>query len=253
MLQLYNRIHTANVILKGDLAFANDWEFLTLDPANQLESLVATGPNAGTLDAFSTGVKLRTRYEDLLTAALERNQTTFWASDSGRVIDTAKYFAAGFFGIEWRGTSALEVIPEASDLGADTLTPGDTCYKYAEDVDSRGHDYGRKRLLKFRSTYLPAIATRLQEQNPNITFTRDEIYSMQEMCGFETIVKGSSDWCNVFTRDEWESFEYARDVIHYYRAGPGNPYSVTMGWPWLNATTNILRQGPEAGPLYFSL
>lgn len=42
---------------------------------------------------------------------------------------------------------------------------------------------------------------------------------MQEMCGFEITVRGKSKWCDVFTHEEWLEFEYARDVIHYYRAG----------------------------------
>ncbi|OMP84662.1 3-phytase B [Diplodia seriata] len=76
---------------------------------------------------------------------------------------------------------------------------------------------------------------------------------MQEMCGFETTVRGSSAWCNVFSRDEWLSFEYARDVIHFYRAGPGNRFGALMGWLWLNATTSLLLEGPSAGPFFFSL
>jgi acid phosphatase len=90
-------------------------------------------------------------------------------------------------------------------------------------------------------------------QQTGMRFQDHEIYAMQEMCGFETIVRGRSDWCNVFTQDEFLSFEYARDVLHYYRAGPGQKYAASMGWLWLNATTNLLLEGPEAGPLFFSL
>jgi len=73
------------------------------------------------------------------------------------------------------------------------------------------------------------------------------------MCGFETIVRGTSHWCDVFTKDEFLSFEYARDLVHYYRAGPGTPWGALMGWLWLNATTNLLLEGLTAGPFFFSL
>ena len=116
-----------------------------------------------------------------------------------------------------------------------------------------GHDYGPLQLEKFRSTYLPAIAARFQAQNPGIKFTDGEIYSMQEMCGFEILVRGSSPWCDVFNQDEWLNFEYARDVLHYYRAGPGNKFGPTMGWLWLNATANLLAEGEGAGKFFFSL
>lgn len=109
-------------------------------------------------------------------------------------------------------------------------------------------------LFKYRSTYLPAIAARLEKESPGLNFTDSEVYSMQEMCGFETTVRGYSPWCTVFTHNEWSAFEYARDIIHYYRAGPGNKYARAMGWLWLNATTNLLLEGPKtAGSLYFSL
>ena len=253
MLEIYQRIQHANVTLNGSLAFANGWSFFTDEPSTHFEGLVSTGPYAGTLEAFATGVKLRTRYKYLLDDAFARNQTSLWASDSERVVDTARYFAAGFFGIDWQDFARLHVIPESPDLGADTLTPGDTCLDYANNVNDHGHDYGVRQLAAFRSTYLPAISDRLAGENPELLFSEGEVFTMQEICGFESIAKGTSPWCDVFTHNEWESFEYARDVIHYYRAGPGNPYGATMGWLWLNATANLLREGSNAGSLYFSL
>lgn len=253
MLELYQHLQKADVAFSGDLEFVNNWNFFMADPAQRFENLVATGGYAGTLQAFSTGVKLKTRYEHLLHQALARNETSFWASGSKRVIETAKYFGAGFFGIEWQDVSRLQILPETRDRGADTLTPGKTCRKYADNVDSYGHHYGARMLYEWRGQYLPPIIRRLEKQNPNVTFTQDHVYSMQELCGFETIAQGASAWCKVFTRDELESFEYARDLLHYYKSGPGNPYSKAMGMPWLNATAHLLKQGPEkAGPLYLS-
>jgi acid phosphatase len=223
-------------------------------PDDQLEALTTTGPYAGTLTAFTTGTRLRTRYQDLLSLAKSQRPTvTFWASDSPRVIDTARHFASGFFGLNWQDKAArLEVISEASELGADTLTPGDTCILFRKDVDE-GHDKGYVKLKKFQKTYMPSIRDRLEIENPGTDFSNDDIYAMQELCGFEITVRGSSQWCDVFTRDDFLAFEYARDVLHYYRAGPGTPYSEGMGWLWLNATTNLMLQGPDAGPLFFSL
>lgn len=217
------------------------------------DQLTNTGPYAGTLSAFAAGTTLRTRYLHLLPNGSNSHPLSFWASDCNRVIETARYFATGFFGLDWDSEAArLHIVPETPDLGADTLTPGDTCLKYREDLQA-GHDYGLIQLTKFRSTYLPAIAARFQAQNPGIPFTDVEIYSMQEMCGFEILVRGSSPWCNVFNHQDWLNFEYARDVIHYYRAGPGNRFAPAMGWLWLNATANRLAEGPDIGKLFFSL
>jgi acid phosphatase len=188
-----------------------------VDPENRLEQLTTTGPFAGTLEAFTTGVKLRTRYSPLLGGSGVK-KVRLWASDSDRVIDTARYFSAGFFGLDWQRVAELVVIPETADLGADTLTPTDTCTAYRNNF-TFGHDYGARMLEKFRSTYLGSVGDRLQRQNPQMRFNDSEIYSMQEMCGFEITARGTSKWCDVFTHADWLNFEYARDVIHYYRSG----------------------------------
>jgi acid phosphatase len=74
---------------------------------------------------------------------------------------------------------------------------------------------------------------------------------MMEMCGFEILAHGMSPWCNAFTHDEWRDFEYARDLLHFYRAGPGNKFSRAMGWLYLNATADLLVK-EEAQDVYFS-
>ncbi len=226
---------------------------ITEDPSKNHNQLTTTGPYAGTLSAFKTGTILRSRYLHLFHSRKNGTKTTFWASDSERVIESARLFASRFWGLDWSSDDArLKIIPETSDLGADTLTPGDTCAAYIGDRDF-GHAYGYKQLFAFRDTYLPAISAQLHIQNPGISFTNSEIYSMQEMCGFETLVRGGSPWCDVFTHEEWRNFEYARDVKHFYTAGPGNQFGPAMGWLWLNATANLLIEGPNSGRLFFSL
>jgi acid phosphatase len=262
MVNLVDKIKANNVTLSGPLAFVKEWEYFASDPQAMFEQLTTTGPYAGTLDAFTTGVRLRTRYAQLLPGRLPPGggKTSLWASDAGRVVDTARYFAAGFFGLNWKDTAILHVIPETSDRGGDTLTPGDTCLAFDSDT-KHGHDQGAAKLVEFSSTYLPAIARRLEKyishSGPKLSdvkfqFTNDEVYALQEMCGFETTVRGTSPWCGVFTHDEWRSFEYARDIIHFYRAGPGTKYSGAMGSLWLNATARLLLQ-EEPGPFFMSL
>lgn len=115
-------------------------------------------------------------------------------------------------------------------------------------------------LAKFRHTYLPKIASRLVSDGNHALgdgsfFSDADIYAMQEMCGFETLVRRSSPWCDVFTPEDWSNFEYARDVIHYYRAGSGNRYSRVMGLVWLKRVVELLVEDHVGGDakLFFSL
>lgn len=222
--------------------------------------MTETGPFSGTLGSFTTGVRLKTRYQHLLPQTASRTALktslrpiTFWASGSNRVVETAKHFALGFFNHNYQitNTAALKIISEHHSLGANTLTPGRTCLANRRDL-AEGQRKGYRLMGEYQATYLQPIRERLLKET-SMKFGYKEIYAMQEMCGFETTVRGRSDWCDVFTQDEFLSFEYARDLLHYYRAGPGQRYAASMGWLWLNATTNLLLEGPEAGSLFFSL
>ncbi|KAF2847723.1 phosphoglycerate mutase-like protein [Plenodomus tracheiphilus IPT5] len=249
-----NRMKMSGKTFEGSLAFLNDWKLFWSDD-DDLEHLTGTGPFSGTLSAFTTGVRLRTRYQHLVsnhTSSLSGHPLTIWASKSHRVVKTALHFALGFFSRDHGSiySAQLTEITEDSSAGANTLTPGRTCLINRRDTDE-GQARGLRKRDEYRATYTPPIRQRLREQT-GMTFRDEEIYAMQEMCGFETLVRGYSDWCNVFTRHEFLAFEYARDVLHYYRAGPGNKYAATMGWLWLNATTNLLGEGPKAGPFFLS-
>jgi acid phosphatase len=177
MLELYHKLQNANFTFQGDLAFLNTWDFFAIHPTQQFEQLTSTGSHAGILGAFSAGVKLRTRYLSLLEKAEAQKQTTLWASDSRRVIDSARYFAEGFFGLNH--TATIQIIPETLSRGGDTLTPSRACSNYFNDVDGQGRGYGARQLLAWQETYIPAIRKRLQLQNPQISFTTPEVYTMQ--------------------------------------------------------------------------
>ncbi|KAF3017972.1 acid phosphatase pho5 [Penicillium rubens] len=251
-LQFLKRVNEIGLPLNGSLEFLNNWTYFSDKPERDFGELTSTGPYAGTLGAFRTGVIFRTRYVHLIPKDI---RTHLWASDSGRVIDTARHFASGFFGLDWEssGKAQLQIVPESFERGGDTLTPGDTCLKYLEDT-ILGHDNGMKMLAQFQETYIPAIASRLiDEDNVGLNnLSNEDVYGMQEMCGFETMVRGTSQWCEVFTEQDWYNFEYARDLLLYYRAGPGNIYAGAMGWLWLNATTGLLHDGPIVGSMFLS-
>ncbi|KAG8631647.1 hypothetical protein KVT40_000787 [Elsinoe batatas] len=252
MLQLYHRLVHLETNFTGPLEFLNTWNFFMPDPAGRLENLVPVGPYAGSMQAFQTGTEMRTRYEELVEEATRRGQTVFWASGSRRVEETARYWALGMWGLDWQEKARLEVVSEGVERGGDTLTPGRSCERYRSEEEGEGRVKGYKKLEEWMGVYLPRIGARLKGFLPGVEFSNFEIFTMQEMCGFEILAKGSSPWCEVFAHQEWEEFEYARDLLHYYRAGEGSKYGPTMGWLFLNATKDLLVEGPEAGQMFAS-
>lgn len=254
MLEFKRRINSAQVEFNGSLAFVTKHKFISSRRLQDCEQLTKTGIHAGSKTAFDLGVKLRSKYQHLHERMVSNeDKTTFWASGCQRVIETAQYFATAFFGIDWAHTAVLQVVSEDRDLGASTLTPGETCWRYEDDENLEGWAFGAHKLNQFQATYLPIIRARFLRDNPAFRFHDSDIYIMQEMCGFETMLSGSSPWCELFSEEEWISYEYARDVLHYYRSGPGNKYAAAMGWLWLNATTNLLKETSMSSPFFFSL
>lgn len=65
---------------------------------------------------------------------------------------------------------------------------------------------------------------------------------MSLLCGYETVIRGSSPFCNleVLTPNEWLGFEYTNDIMYHYNTGYGSPASGAIGFPWVNATINTL-------------
>lgn len=258
LLRLLKRLQHKDVVLSGDLAFARDWKFFTSDPERDFDQLTRSGPYAGTLAAFTTGVRMRARYGHLLKRQFDRQSVlNLWAGDSQRVIETAQHFAAGLLGLDWSSHANLHIVPETPDTGGDTLTPGKACLSYLRDVQC-GREGGYAALAKFTDITFAQTASRLENliktNSPEkLSLSTVDVYAMQELCGFEILTRGSSPWCDVFTGEEWERFAYARDLLHFYRAGPGGKYSHAMGSLYLNATAELMLQGPDAGPLFFSL
>ena len=222
--------------------------------------MTTTSQYAGTLSAFRLGTQLRTRYSYLLPNMTQDHlPVNFWSCSSPRDVETALYFADGLFGRDWSSgvnrtggnpTARLHIIPELASQGGNTLTPGASCLNYQRE-STHGHDQGYLRLAEWQNVFSKPISDRLSAGNPELgpaNLSALEIYSMMDLCGFELLVRGSSPWCQVFSRAEWEDFEYARDVLHFYRAGPGNRYAGAMGSLWLDAVAKLVVQDSKIDP-----
>ena len=244
-LDLLSRLQSKDSQPTGPLSFLRTWTYFTNPLSPTFENLTTTGPYAGTLQAQSSGHKLRALYTHLLPSN-PTHTPRFWTCSSPRDIETAQFFANGFFGPTWSSSShaELEIIPETAERGADTLTPGDTCLNYINDK-IEGHDKGYAKLWAWQDIFTAPIAQRLGPYTDGVKLSALDVYSMMELCGFELLVRGESPWCGIFTHAEWRDFEYARDLLHFYRAGPGNRFSKTTGWVYLNATANLLADTNE--------
>ena len=95
---------------------------------------------------------------------------------------------------------------------------------------------------------------RLNAEAPSFNFTQDDITGMFELCGYETVIRGSSPFCSLqlFTPDEWLGFEYANDLMYFYNTGYGRDLSPSLGFPWVNASVAALDDDSQSQDLYVS-
>ncbi|ODQ56190.1 acid phosphatase [Saitoella complicata NRRL Y-17804] len=245
---LFNRVKKAmkeGVKAQGDFGFLNTYETPIFAPDLQVEQLTLSGPYAGSADLFRRGALFRARYQHLHNVTSSTKHKVF-ASDDNRVIDSAKYFIQGFFGLHYEDTANLVVIPEDPELGADSLTPAPACPKWSGSA-------GAEASQAFEKTYEGPIADRLNDMSPGFNFTHQDVVIMQDLCGYDLNILGISPWCQIFTQEEWLLHEYTRDVWAYYHSGYGQSVNRdgALGVPWALATTDLLKQGSDAGSLFF--
>ncbi|RDK47243.1 acid phosphatase [Aspergillus phoenicis ATCC 13157] len=225
----------------GDLAFLGNWTYFV--PSDCYEAETSTGPYAGLTDAYNHGKAYRQRYGDLYN---ESSILPLFTADFQRVISTAQKFGQGFLGNETYATkTALNIISESSDQGADSLTP--TCHKQDDDAQSICGD------MPYYLPQFDVAADRLNAQYQGLNLNWTDVYSLILMTAYELNTRSSSPWIDVFTTDEWISFAHLWNVNFYYCSGPGNKYTSALGALYLNATLTLLQQGPSSsGPLFFN-
>ena len=79
---------------------------------------------------------------------------------------------------------------------------------------------GHKEKNIWLSVYAPTILKRLEEAAPGVELDNEDIFNLLAMCPFETMAKQRpSDFCGLFTYDEFKQFEYHGDIEKFYKTG----------------------------------
>lgn len=203
-----------------ELSFLSKW---TPPSLKEQEKVTRTGK----LEAAQLAVQLSYRYNSL------KLPQRVWASTAERTVASAEGFIRGYEPDDDQ-INMVEIY-EGKKSGADSLTPYSSCPAYSS---SRGSSQSSTYVKK----YTAPILARLHALAPSFNWTSNDVVGMFEWCGYDTVIRGSSPFCSLdlFRPDEWLSFEYAQDLMYHHNTGYGNPISGVIGFPWLNATANLL-------------
>lgn len=168
----------------------------------------------GRQQCFDHGVALRLVYPTLYT-------DTLLVGGQDRVVESAQWFAQGYYGRHANETATLDVIGE-NNLTVSWITSTNTC-------DSWEYDSGDDLVVEWGKIYLPKIAQRINKRlslaYPGVNFTTTNAHGMLYACAYGTAAygKGNSPWCGVFQETEILDFEYELDLLMRGAFGYGLP------------------------------
>lgn len=221
---------------QGTLSFLNTWQNF-LDEPSWFEQETWQGPYAGLTDAFSRGSAYSARYGQLWD---QQSSVPIFASGSERVLETARMFGQGFFGYNYTSVVEMQIIPESSSQGANSLTP--PCW-----ASSSSPSMSYSSFPEFQTA-----ADRINAEYSGLDLSASDVFHLMELTAYELNLKPMSPWVNVFTLEEWITFRYWNDVSYYYGDGVGNPNAKAIGSVWVKAVTELMNNGPSSSSGQFN-
>ncbi|KAJ8474750.1 hypothetical protein ONZ45_g15838 [Pleurotus djamor] len=198
----------------------------------------------------------RIKYGELLENL--NDLPVFRTTTSGRMVDSALHFAAGFFGVQtYQNDYHQLIIPESAGFNS-TLSPGEVCPNANNDIAA----FGILQALSWANIYLQPALLRLQKSLKGLELDIFDLISMQMTCAYEvrplqsankeveahvsikTVSLGFSSFCGAFNEQEWRGFAYLNDLSVWYGGGPGNPASAAQGAGYVQELLSRLTQTP---------
>ncbi|EEY23932.1 thiamine-repressible acid phosphatase pho4 [Verticillium alfalfae VaMs.102] len=202
----------------------------SLDPIAQLSK-------TGYKELYDMGYTLRTRYPDLYE---EGDEFFVWANNYTRVLQTAQLFVRGYLG---PNSTLLGNVVSVTGRGVpahlgDTLAPSDMCPTFKDDSS--------KQTNAWRALWLPPFIKRLSQYIDGDLVLDDSHWNdFPYICGFESQITGRlSPFCDTFTQEELEQYEYHQDLRYYYGVGPAADVASKMMTPFLDSLVKLLAKGP---------
>ncbi|KAI0395854.1 histidine phosphatase superfamily [Xylariaceae sp. FL0594] len=223
---LFDRIHSEVTEYEKGYDFISNYKYSL--GADQLTVL-------GEQELVNSGIKFYKRYEKLA-----RTVSPFVRSaGQKRVVDSAVNWTQGFHEARLKDKNAKfpdaypynpVILPE-EDWFNNTLSPM-TCPAFRSSKE----DGGAAQSI-WLDIFAPPIADRVNSALPGANLTNYDIVLFMEMCPFETVANADghlSPFCDLFSTDEWNDFDYYHSLGKWYDYTSGNPLAPTQGVGFVN-------------------
>ncbi|RDW69677.1 putative phytase [Coleophoma cylindrospora] len=243
----YTSAANTSALFTGPLTFLNTYQSI-MDNTGLLTGLGASAE-------FKAGVSFWNKYGRTLfgasNAQLSYNATflngtarpkiTLRTTSQARIQNSQINWALGFFGPTYQAEANPTLANATSDFDVviiaeggtenDTLASYDSCPQSGDSTIAYLGDFD---VFQYIPKYLGAATARLNKYAPaGFQLTTNDTYAMQDLCAYEQGYIGMSDFCNMFTADEWAGFENTLDMAYYYDYAWGNPTGRAQGIGYL--------------------
>ncbi|SPO30929.1 related to 3-phytase A precursor [Ustilago trichophora] len=217
----------------GQFSFLNDYKFSV---GEELLTPVGRG------QLYDSGVKAALLYGKLVADDLAekdaRGKPKFLFARAGsqqRIVDSGLAWLNGFFGSSWQNSTSFEIQIESPGFNT-TTAPEFACPNW----NKPGNSPGGAMADKWASIYLSDAILRLRHDFGGANLNSTLLFAMQQMCSYDTVAFGYSDFCRLFTKQEWLDYEYAWDLKFMNTNGATSPLGQAYGLGWVNELVSRL-------------
>jgi hypothetical protein len=225
---LIERIKASVSSFQGEYAFLANYSY-TLG-ADQLTTF-------GQQQMMYSGVKFYQQYQKLA----ETHDLFVRASGQDRVVESGINFTQGYYqactsdkAAHACGKLPYPIIQISEDSGSNNTLSHDICDNFESGPDSVLASDAQQIWM---DVFTPSITSRLNFNLEGANLTDIETIFMMDLCPFNTIASTTgklSQFCNLFTEQEWHQYDYFQSLGKYYGYGNGNPLGPTQGVGFTN-------------------
>lgn len=226
---LIANIQNASTQFPDEFAFLKDYKYSL--GADQLT-------DAGRQEMVNSGAHFYRRYSDLVS----KYPPFVRSAGQNRVVESGNKWLQGFAEAGKQSTASIDVIiPEGAQYN-NTLSH-DSCTNFE---DGPLDDIGDNAQAIWVTKFVPPIQSRVNSKLSTNLSSTDIIYLM-DMCPFDTLSSPNakiSDFCHLFTEEEWHQYDYYETLGKYYGYANGNPLGPTQGVGYVNELLARLTETP---------
>ncbi|KAH7375149.1 3-phytase A [Plectosphaerella cucumerina] len=200
----------------------------------------------GEHEMFASGAAFYKRYR----ALAESNTPFVRASGQNRVIVSGYNWTDGFYtekladGREAPDNYVDNVVVVPEQYGQNNTLSHGQCPAFEKGPYAHNGDAAK---LTWQHVFMPPIAERVNRNLPGADISEHKIIYFMDLCPFNTVADPDlrlSPFCNLFTADEWDSYDYYQSVAKYWGFNNGNPLASSQGVGFVNELIARLTRTP---------